>query len=76
MTEERLITKSELAKRWNCSKRTVDRIRRDGKLPWMDLSHGRGAKALVRFLLQDVLAYEGKNRLAPFEPEVRQNGAG
>ena len=74
--QDQLLTKDQVAKRWNCSKRTVDRIRREGNLPWMDLSHGRGAKPLVRFREEDVQAYETVTRMAPFEQGVRENGTG
>jgi MarR-like DNA-binding transcriptional regulator SgrR of sgrS sRNA len=70
---ERLLTKNEVARRWNCSKRTLDRLRVNGILPWLDLSNGRGGKPLVRFRISDIQAYEGRNRMAPLEKGVREN---
>ncbi len=76
MNQEKLLTKNDVARRWNCSNRTVDRLRLHGRLPWLDLTGGRGGKPLVRFREVDVLAYETSTRMAPLEEEVGQNGAG
>jgi len=72
--EKQLISRSQLASRWGVTAKTIDRLRKAGKIPWLDLTNGGGRKTLVRFLEQDILAYEALTRLAPFEPEVRQNG--
>ena len=58
-----MITSFDLAKRWKCSIRKVDRIRKDGLLAWIDLSQGRGGRPCVRFRLEDVEAYERRARL-------------
>lgn len=42
-------TRKEVAGFLKVSKRTIDRLRRDGILPWVDLSAGRGKKPVVRF---------------------------
>ncbi|AFM23711.1 hypothetical protein Desti_0993 [Desulfomonile tiedjei DSM 6799] len=55
----------KLAERWGVSPRTIDRMRIDGRLPWLDLSGGKGARPIVRFKLSDILAYEEKFRQAP-----------
>lgn len=54
----KLITRSELAKRWCTSERTVDRRRKDGLIPWLDIAGGRGKRPLVRFRLEDIEDYE------------------
>ena len=58
------LTREAVAARWSVSIRTVDRLRQDGSLPWVDLRGGRGAKPIVRFSLKDVEEYEQKARLA------------
>ena len=57
-----LLTRRRLAERWDSSIRTVDRIRVDGRLPWVDLAGGKGARSIIRFRLRDVKAYEAANR--------------
>ncbi len=57
------LTREAVATRWSVSTRTVDRRRRDGILPWVDLNVGRGGKPIVRFLLKDIEDYEEKGRL-------------
>ena len=37
-----MITRFDLAKRWKCSTRKVDRMREQGLLAWVDLTQGRG----------------------------------
>ena len=59
-TESKLFTRQQLADRWETSKRTVDRRRQDGLLPWMDLTAGRGKRPIVRFRLDDVEAAESR----------------
>jgi hypothetical protein len=58
-----LLTREAVAERWSVSLRTLDRLRQDGLIPWVDLRRGRGAKPVVRFLLTDVEDYEQKARL-------------
>ena len=64
MTKQ-LLTKSDLSKRWGTSPRTIDRMRTNGLLPWVDLSGGVGKKPIVRFKLEDIAAHEEKFRLDP-----------
>jgi len=68
-----MLSRVELARRWGTSKRTVDRKREMGLLPWLDLSQGRGGRPQVRFRLEDILAFEEKARLCP-EPQGGQQG--
>jgi len=53
-----MITRVDLAKRWRCSTRKVDRLREEGVLAWVDLSQGRGGRPCVRFRLADIEALE------------------
>lgn len=62
---DQLISRQRLATRWDCSCRTVDRLRSRGLIPWVDLVAGRGSKPLVRFRLADVQAYEQRFRQSP-----------
>jgi hypothetical protein len=55
-----LFDKKALERRWNCSSRKVDRLRKVGLLTWVDLSGGQGRRPMVRFRLEDVLAYEAR----------------
>jgi hypothetical protein len=57
----KLITRDELATRWSLSKRTIDRLREYGIIPWTDLSKGIGKRPIVRFRLYDIESYEEKN---------------
>ena len=57
------LTRPNLARRWNCSIRKVDRLRKEGLLPWVDLSQGRGGRPCVRFNMEDIEAYERQARL-------------
>jgi len=67
MSHDVLLTRNDLSSRWGVTVKTVDRLRRRGLLPWLDLSGGQGGKSLVRFSLADVEAFETRNRLAPLE---------
>ncbi|MBM4327358.1 MAG: DNA-binding protein [Deltaproteobacteria bacterium] len=58
-----LLDRNQLAERWCVSVRTVDRARQDGRLPWIDLARGRGARPCVRFRLDDVERYEAECRI-------------
>lgn len=60
-----MITRFDLAERWKCSTRKVDRVREQGLLAWVDLSQGRGGRPCVRFRLEDVEEYERQARLYP-----------
>lgn len=54
-----LMTKAEVADRWQVSQRTVERYRKDHGLPAMKLTSGA-----VRFFRADVEAFERRNRQA------------
>jgi hypothetical protein len=58
MTSETHLNRQALAAHWNTSTRTIDRLRQAGKLPWIDLSGGRGIRPLVRFKIEDVEKFE------------------
>ncbi len=58
-----LLTREAVAARWSVSVRTVDRLRQNGHLPWVDLRRGRGAKPIVRFCLEDIEDYEQTGRM-------------
>jgi hypothetical protein len=51
-------TKKGLANRWNCSTRKIDRLRKAGKLAWIDISGGLGGRPMVRFRMEDIIDYE------------------
>jgi hypothetical protein len=70
-----MITRFDLAKRWRCSTRKVDRMREEGLLPWVDLSGGRGARACVRFRLADIEALEAGMVKGPVIKALRKAGA-
>lgn len=55
-----MITRFDLAKRWKCSTRKVDRMRGQGLLPWVDLTQGRGTRPCVRFRIGDIEALEAR----------------
>jgi hypothetical protein len=58
-----LLTREAVAARWSVSLRTLDRLRQDGLIPWVDLRSGRGAKPIVRFCLEDIEDYEQRGRM-------------
>jgi hypothetical protein len=58
-----LLTREAVAARWSVSLRTLDRLRQDGLIPWVDLRRGRGAKPIVRFCLEDIEDYEQRGRM-------------
>jgi hypothetical protein len=66
------LSRDQLAERWGISPRTVDRMRMDGRIPWLDLSGGKGNRPLVRFKLDDILAYEERFRQCP--ADLRKGG--
>lgn len=53
-----ILSKKELAKKWGTSERTIDRLREDGVLPWIDLGGNRTTRPIVKFRLADILEYE------------------
>jgi hypothetical protein len=58
MTTDPHLSRESLAIRWNTSTRTIDRLRKTGRLRWIDLAAGRGARPIVRFRLVDVEIFE------------------
>lgn len=62
MTTESLFSRHDLASRWRCSIRSIDRLRSAGLLPWLDLSGGRKARPIVRFRTSDVNSFEESTR--------------
>jgi len=63
-TTPQTLSRREVAKRWNTSTTTVDRLRATGRLPWFDVST-RGKRTTVRFRLSDVLAFEEQRNTRP-----------
>jgi hypothetical protein len=55
-----MLNRLDLANRWKTSIRTIDRKRKFGLLPWIDLSGGAGKRPIVRFRLEDIEEYEGR----------------
>lgn len=68
-----LITRMDLAKRWQISMRTIDRKRRLGLVPWVDLAQGQGARPCVRFRLADIETLESRMVKGPVM-EARRDG--
>jgi len=62
MDSDLLLTREALRQRWGVGLRMVDRLRKANKLPWIDVSGGRGSRPTVRFKLDDVLAFEAAMR--------------
>ena len=62
-----MLTRNNLAKRWDTTPRTIDRRRALGLLPWVDLARGTGKRPQIRFRLEDVEEYERHARLCPEE---------
>ena len=56
------LTKKQLAERWACCERTVEKIVGDGLLAVLDINSGRGTKRTLRFSLNDVRSFEAHNR--------------
>ena len=54
--ESPYLSPKELAERWRCSRSSVDRIARRVGLSRLCL--GEGANGIVRFIREEVLAYE------------------
>jgi hypothetical protein len=57
-----MLTRQDLAKRWQTTPRTIDRRRVMGLLPWIDLAKGTGKRPQIRFRLEDVENYERQAR--------------
>lgn|GEM_PF-1369621 len=58
MESRAFLTRQQLATRWQCGLRTVDRRRDTGALQWVDL--GTPCKPLVRIPLAGVVEYENR----------------
>jgi hypothetical protein len=56
MEEQPYISPNELAKRWQCSRASVDRITRRAGIPRLYL--GEGKNGTVRYPKKEVMAYE------------------
>jgi hypothetical protein len=61
MTDQTLLTRQELAERWQCSSRTLDRLRDQGRLPWLNIASGN-RRPLIRFRLADIEEFEARIR--------------
>lgn len=66
-----MLTRHDLAKRWQTTPRTIDRRRALGLLPWIDLTMGKGKRPQIRFRLKDVEEYERRAMMDPVG-EARQ----
>ena len=56
-----LLTRGQLAIRWHCSVRKIDRMRTYGLLPWIDISGGEGDRPTVRFQVDAIEEFEKRN---------------
>ena len=59
-----LLTRDQLAARWNCSVRKIDRMRTYGLLPWIDISGGEGDRPTVRFAISSIEEFESSNLMS------------
>lgn len=55
-----LLSREELAARWGCSLRKVDRLRKYGELQWIDLTAKKGKRPVVRFHLDQIIQFEAR----------------
>lgn len=55
------VSPKELAGRWQCSRTSVDRIARRAGLTRLCL--GEGKNGIVRYVREEVIAYEGSRRI-------------
>jgi len=62
MANDKLLTRGGVARRWDVSPRTIDRLRQAGKLAWVDIAGGRSSRPTVRFKLQDIEMFEAAMR--------------
>ena len=60
-TPSPFMTPAELAERWRCSRSSVDRIARRAGLTRLCL--GEGKNGMVRYLREEVIAYENSRRV-------------
>ena len=76
MESSKLMTREDVRKRWGVGLRTIDRLRLCGKLSWVDVSAGRGARPIVRFRMADILQFEAEMRLsADWEPGAENDAS-
>ncbi len=74
MNIETLLSKKDVCARWQLSPRSVDRLRASGRLPWIDVSGGRGTRPAVRFDLGDIERFEMSMKRG--QPEAEQSAEG
>jgi hypothetical protein len=60
--ESVVLNRQELCRRWKISLRTLDRLREDGKLSWINIGAGRTKRGIVRFRLRDIIEFEQQQR--------------
>ena len=60
-SSEQLLTREDLAKRWKCSIKSVDRLRELPKNHPKYLKSTEITKNLIRFRLKDIVAHERRN---------------
>lgn len=70
--ERIFVNRQQLAERWQCSVRKIDRLRKLGLLPWVDLAAGQGKRPLVRFRFEDVTSFENNSLMNRKHGEVRK----
>jgi len=58
MTSQTLFSRAQLALRWACSVKTIDRLKRLGRLPGLNISGKDGKRPLVRFPLSGIQEFE------------------
>ncbi len=63
---DEMLNRQQLAERWGCSTRKIDRLRKNGDLAWMDLTAKKGRKPIVRFRAQDIKDFEENSLLRAF----------
>lgn len=61
---EILLTREQLATRWNCSVRKLDRMRTLGLLEWIDITGGLGHRPTVRFPISMIHEFENRNLMS------------
>lgn len=59
--QEKYIRPNELAERWQCSRSSIDRIAR--KAGFTRLCLGEGKNGSVRYLREEVIAFENENQV-------------
>jgi uncharacterized protein YndB with AHSA1/START domain len=57
------ISPKELAKRWQCARSSVNRVAQRAGLSRVCL--GEGKNGMVRFIREEVIAYENNRRIKP-----------